>query len=541
MHRTLVAALAAACIIGAAGLARAQSSHPGVRRLAPAGLTELRQEDARITAMMRAGELRIQRTTPDFALPGRTHERAAQYYKDVAVYGADVTRQLDNGQTVSVFGMLYSDIDLDVAPRLTREQAAALLRDLTGQVVGERRAPELTVLPLAGGGYALTWRARVMTRGALTVYFIDAHTGRVVKQISDLKTQTTIGLGTGVLGDDKKMSVRPNGSAFVAIDPLRPPEIITFDMQGNVDRTLDFLNGRIALGFGDVASDTDNAWGDGPTVDAHAYAGWTYDYFFKRFNRSGLDNHDIRILSLVHPVRRADLLSHSDDIVGLFYLNAFYAGDGIMVYGEGLPPGYILTTGQIVDYFAGALDIVAHELAHGVTDYSSGLIYEGESGALNEAFSDMMATGAEFFLQLTGSGPRTADYMIGEDTIRPGGIRSMSNPGTFGDPDHYSKRFTGTSDNGGVHTNSGIPNQVFFLAIEGGANRTSGVAVAGVGGPNREQIEKVFYRAFTTMLPASANFATARAATIQSARDLYGAGSPAERAVSQAWSAVGVN
>jgi thermolysin len=131
--------------------------------------------------------------------------------------------------------------------------------------------------------------------------------------------------------------------------------------------------------------------------------------------------------------------------------------------------------------------------------------------------------------------------MIGEDTIRPGGIRSMSNPGTFGDPDHYSKRFTGTSDNGGVHTNSGIPNQVFFLAIEGGANRTSGVAVAGVGSPNREQIEKVFYRAFTTMLPASANFATARAATIQSARDLYGAGSPAERAVSQAWSAVGVN
>jgi len=125
--------------------------------------------------------------------------------------------------------------------------------------------------------------------------------------------------------------------------------------------------------------------------------------------------------------------------------------------------------------------------------------------------------------------------------VTPGGIRSMENPNVFGDPDHYSRRFLGTADNGGVHINSGIANQAFYLAIEGGTNRTSGLAVQGVGAGNRDQIEKVFYRAFTQLMPANSTFAVARAATIQAARDLYGAGSNPERAVTAAWTAVGVN
>jgi thermolysin len=117
----------------------------------------------------------------------------------------------------------------------------------------------------------------------------------------------------------------------------------------------------------------------------------------------------------------------------------------------------------------------------------------------------------------------------------------MSDPRAFGDPDHYSVRFTGTDDNGGVHINSGIPNHVFYLAIEGGINRVSGLAVQGVGNANKIQIETVFYRAVTQLLPANATFAMARTATIQAARDLYGAGSTAERAITEAWTAVGVN
>jgi thermolysin len=224
----------------------------------------------------------------------------------------------------------------------------------------------------------------------------------------------------------------------------------------------------------------------------------------------------------------------------LYYLNAFYAGRGIMVYGEGLPAG-VVAGGRQWNYFSGAIDVVAHELAHGVTDYSSDLIYRNESGALNEAFSDIIGASVEFFFQQAGSGYLKADYLLGEDLTSPSvPFRSMSDPQAYGDPDHYSKRYTGTADNGGVHHNSGIANHAFYLAIEGGTNRTSGLPVQGVGAANRDKIEKVIYRGFTQLLPANATFSMARAATLQAARDLYGAGSDVERAMEQAWTAVGV-
>ena len=117
----------------------------------------------------------------------------------------------------------------------------------------------------------------------------------------------------------------------------------------------------------------------------------------------------------------------------------------------------------------------------------------------------------------------------------------MINPIAFGDPDHYSIRFTGTGDNGGVHINAGIATHAFYLAINGGTNRVSRLTVTGVGLANMEQMEKIFYRAFVFLMPANSTFATARAATIQAARDLYGATHPSVTAVTQAWTAVGVN
>jgi thermolysin len=175
-----------------------------------------------------------------------------------------------------------------------------------------------------------------------------------------------------------------------------------------------------------------------------------------------------------------------------------------------------------------------------VTDYTSDLIYQNESGALNESFSDIMGTAVEFMFHPPGADVHRADYLCGEDAVRPAGIRSMANPGAYGHPDHYSIRFTGTTDNGGVHINSGISNHVFYLAVEGGTNRTSGLSVQGVGAANRGQIESVFYRAVTQLLPANATFSIARAASIQAARDIYGVNSAAERAITEAWTAAGV-
>ena len=543
------AALALAIVVPWLGLAQRSDPQPegtrwgdgigGRLAVAASSISDLRQWDARVQRMERDGELAARLVEQDTMLAGRTHEHFDQFYRGVRVVGGGMTRQTDGGQTVSVFGELYAGIDIDTTPVLAPEDAARVVERAAGAALGSTRLPELVVLPKDTGGFALAYRARILAGGDLRMYFVDARSGAVVFDYSDLKT--VIGSGTGVLGDPKKVSTAASGGRYIAWDQMRPATVYTYDLGGNLQRTQDFINGVTLLAQSDLSSNSDNQWTDSATVDAHAYAGWTYDYYYKRFNRHGLDNRNLTMSSLVHPVRRADASTASPNVFGLYYLNAFYAGDGIMVYGEGLPAD-MTSDGVHWTYFSGALDVVAHELTHGVTDYTSGLIYLRESGALNEAFSDMMGTSVEFYYQPPGAGYLKADYLIGEDLSSPSlPFRSMADPQAFGDPDNYSRRYLGTADNGGVHRNSGIANNAFYLAIEGGINRTSGLAVTGVGGANRDQIEKIFYRAFTQLMPANATFSVARAACVQAARDLYGTGSAAERAVGQAWTAVGVN
>lgn len=516
--------------------------------IAASSAADLRTWDARVNRMVRDGALTLRERLDDPLVPGRAHERYTQTVAGVPVYGGDVARQTDNtGLTVSIFGTIYEGIEIETEPALSPEEAQAIVEDLNGVKLGPSRRPRLAILPRDEGGYVLAYQALVANSKGVWLYFLDANTGAVVKKRSDMQTQSAVGTGTGVLGDRKKISALSLAGTFLSSDALRPPSINTYDMQSNVTRLLNILNGFIIPGNSDLGSDTDNDWTDGANVDAHVYQGYTYDYFFKRFARRGLNDRDIRIRGFTHPVNRNDVFTASDDILGLFYVNAFFCCNDIIVYGEGLPPNLVLLPfRQSWNYLAGALDVVGHELTHGVTRFSSNLVYEGESGALNEAFSDIMGASVEFFFQEPGTGNQRADYVIGEDVISPGtavpaGLRSMENPRVFGDPDHYSNRYTGSGDNGGVHTNSGIPNNAFYLSIEGGTNRTSGGSVEGIGGQNRERMEKVWYRAVTQLLASNANFASARAACIQAARDLYGSNSNEERAVAQAWSAVGVN
>jgi len=507
------------------------------QRVAAAGAAETRAWEARIEGLVRAGGLVLRTVRDDTLMPDRQHARYAQLYRGVPVLGGDLVAQVSGAALVSVFGTLYDGIDIDAVPAFGADHAVEIISRLSGQPLGHR--PDLVVLPQPGGGFALVYTLPVFTEADRIVYSIDAHTGAVVEARSEIQTQSAVGRGRGVLGDDKKMSVRAAGGQFLGDDLLRPPRLETFDFKGSFDRLLLFFNGVITLGDSDLAADADNDWTDGPVVDAHTYSGYTYDYYFKRFGRRGLDGNNLRIRALVHGVRLEDYARYGPETVNLFFANAFYAGSGLIYFGEGLPAGVTLG-GQGFRPFAGALDVVTHELTHGVTQFTSGLGGQGEPGALNESFSDMMGTSAEFFFQPPGNGPLKADYLLGEDITIPGAVRSMENPGLYGHPDHYSRRYLGPLDSGGVHRNCGISNQVYYLAIEGGTNRTSGLSVQGVGPASREQIEKVMYRAFTSMMPSRADFQVARAVTVQCARDLYGTGSPAERALIQAWTAVGV-
>lgn len=514
---------------------------------------DLREWDGFVTTASRSGALRLRSVNRDPALSTRTVERFDQFHRGVRIWGADIVRDSERGVPHSIFGVVTEDLTLDVEPGLGAAGARGALQRLGGDEARLLQEPELTILQLDGGRVALAYTAVVAGGSQIFRAFVDAGTGVELKRYSEIQTQeSAVGTGHGVLGDEKKLSVQRSGGVFRAFDRHRPPVIETFDMRGILPRAKMLLVGRAPYTLEDLATDSDNVWTDLAVVDAHVHVSWTYDYYFKRFGRNGLDGRNSPIDVMVNAVSQQASLSLTDEDLFTFALNAFYCGTcgpggrGLMHFGSGLPSNVTLG-GQTWTYLSGALDVAAHELTHAVTDATSRLVYSGESGALNEAFSDIMGKGVEFFYHPPGSAPGQADYVLGKDVIRsarpgvPSGIRSLANPGLFGDPDHYSRRYTGQEDDGGVHINSGIANQAFFLAVEGGTNRTSGLSVQGVGAANRAQIEQVFYRAFTLLMPSSSTFATARAATIQAARDLYGAGGAVELAVLQAWTAVGVS
>jgi Zn-dependent metalloprotease len=547
MHRNRLAASAVA--VAASLFASTSAQAPRPARLVPLSADSrdmggLRQADAAVAALVRDGRLVEARRVGDTLLAGVEHQRLQQFHRGVPVWASTLAVQRWNGTPISTYGSIYDGLDaVDTTPGLTAGDARAFAARYAGVELGPSAAASLYVFtPPEGtqqGAPTLVYTVRATTASLLTyLYFIDAHTGALVDSRLDTRLQAAVGRGGGVIGDEKKVSASILGGRYVLADRLRPQQLLTLDMRGDVDAVLAVLNGTRSLSEADLGSDSDNLWTDPALVDAHVYAGWTYDYLFKRFDRLGLDGVSLPVINIVHPVRRADYAAQSAR-VPQFFVSAGYFGGGVQIYGDGLPEGIALNaSGQTVDFLSGAIDIVAHEVAHGLTEH---LEYLNESGALTEVFSDVIGTGVEFFFQRPGGARGVPDYQIGEDALSFGVIRSMSSPASIeGHPDHYSRRYLGRDDNGGVHTNCGIGNLAFYLAIEGGVHPSSGVVVTGVGASRRDQIEKIFYRAFTLMLPSRATFAIARAATIQAARDLYGAGSAAETAMTQAWTAVGV-
>ena len=554
-----VSALGAAVLVGApASLSAVQAPTPE-RQIAAespliagqssgSALAALRQAAVQMTARLIAGDLRRTSSEADALVAGRLHERFAQYYRGVPVFGADTTRQTNAfGQTVSIFGVFYPDITIEVTPRVTADQARALLGLSGGAGAVVRNAPVLTILPVAGG-YRLTWTARVgsFRDGIIERTFIDGVTGDTVLTYNDTWTQSKspgmVGRGLGVVGDLLKVSEAANPSGgFAAIDLLRPGTDTTYDLKGDVNRARALSLGTAAPEASDIATSADGAW-RGAVASAQAYAGLALDYYRIRFNRAGIDNQNLQIRCFVNPANPADASTGGiPPSLSDFYNNAFYNDGGQLFFGAGS-----LTPSGALDFnnFAAGIDVVSHELSHGVTQYTSGLLYQFESGALNESFSDMMSAAVEFMWQPLGTGPATAEWLEGED-VGPGGrpLRSFGDPHSLGAPDHYSLKLVTVlaDDDGGVHTNSNIVNHMYYLAIMGGTNRVSRLTVQGVGFDRRDQVEQVIYRAFTTMLPSNATFSVARAATIQAARDLFGVGSAAETAMTQAWTAVGVS
>jgi thermolysin len=234
-----------------------------------------------------------------------------------------------------------------------------------------------------------------------------------------------------------------------------------------------------------------------PVVQAaHDNAGLTYDYYQNTFGLDSFDGAGATLISTAH--------------FDFAYNNAFWNGHQ-MVYGDG--------DGYNFGPFSQASDVVAHELTHAVTEYSADLVYVLQSGALNESYSDVF-----------GAMVDRDDWLMGEEIYTPGtpgdALRSLSNPAAYGDPEHMSDFVQTYYDNGGVHTNSGIPNKAAY-----------NVATA-IG---KAKMEQIWYRTLTLYLNAGSQFLDARDASVQAAVDLYGAGSAEATATANGFAAVGLD
>ena len=321
-RRILVCFLAAATVPLAAQAPRTPANRPGlvpVNAITPA---ELRQWDARIGQMVRGGEFVVLSSHIDPDISDRTHETLAQYYQNIPVYGAHVSRQMARGVSVSVIGTLFENVSIDASVALSASEVVLRLSESVGaRLVGA--APARVIFPVLDGRYRLAY---LLTMSDTKTYVVDAASADVLWTIDEMQAQSQVGSGTGALGDPKKMSTTQASGVFRAHDQLRPAQIRTFDTHGS-DAALNrlLLPPGVAVD-GDFSVDADNTWANPPVVDTHAHAGWMEDYLFKQMNWAGIDNRRSTITSAVHSA----LVSNA------FFIGPPFGpdGGGMFVYGR---------------------------------------------------------------------------------------------------------------------------------------------------------------------------------------------------------------
>ncbi|MFB6781583.1 M4 family metallopeptidase [Streptomyces sp. NPDC056352] len=340
----------------------------------------------------------------------------------------------------------------------------------------------------------------------------DATTGAKLFEYQGIET----GTGTGQYNGQVTLGTTLSGSTYEMTDGTRGGHK-TYDLNGGTS------------GTGTLFTDADDVWGNGlPSdrqtagVDAAFGAQATWDYYKDVHARNGIKNDGVGAYSRVH--------------YGNAYVNAFWSDSCFcMTYGDGSANAKPLT----------AVDVAAHEMTHGVTSNTAGLIYSGESGGLNEATSDIMAAAVEFYVN---SETDPGDYLVGEKIdINSNGtpLRYMDQPSKDSRSKDAWYSGIGSID---VHYSSGPANHWFYLASEGsGAKVVNGVSynsptsdglpVTAIG---RDAAAKIWYRALSTYMTSSTNYAAARTATLQAAADLYGLGSETYNNTANAWAAINV-
>jgi thermolysin len=443
--------------------------------------------------------LELSSTKLDVDHLGMTHARFQQMTHGIPVGGAELMAHYDAAGRITAIDANYvADLqEIDVEPTIRAEDALARVKShvLTQSIIHESalEADQGKLIVYAPGtvpprlAYEFKVRALEAKVPAIWVTTIDAKTGAILHQYDNL--QTVQGSGIGVLGDQKQLSVSQSTAGFVMTDVSTGVAIQTFTASQTQTTPGTQITSNSAASW-----DTGVA-GAGAAVDAHFFAGVVGQYYQTHHTRKAIDGQGGAMVSTVH--------------FSTAYDNAAWDGTE-MLYGDG---------GQIFKPLSAAVDVVGHEFTHGVTQTSSNLAYDTQSGALNEAVSDIL--GVMIAHSLKPNPDPLANWRLGQAiTLNGAPLRDMSNPGAVSDPQpgHMSQFVNTTQDNGGVHINSGIINNAAFLMTVGGTNPVSKTPVPfGIGW---DKSEKLWYRANTTYFMATTNFGGAAQGVLQAAKDL---------------------
>lgn len=457
-------------------------------------------------------------------LTGIRHEKFQQLYRGIPVEGAILIAHSKHGLARVMNGNFFHLDNLDTSPQLSADEA---LHNALEYISGDKYAwedtlfsslmqyeypsGELVIVPGhfgdKSGRLAYKFDLFALEPMYRADIYIDANDGSFIRENLRIHHQNTPASGNA-LYEGQVSFVAENTGSFYRLRETSESENNQFN--ANVE-TYNMNNGTNYGNATDFTSSAPNSWSDEVAVQAHWGAEKTYAYFLEKFNRASFDGNGSPIKSYVHYSTNYD--------------NAFWNGS-VMTYGDGNNFNPLVS-----------LDVVGHEITHGVTDYEADLVYSYESGALNESFSDIFAEVIEHYAK--GSN----DWKIGAEITPAGnGIRSMSNPNLFSDPDTYlgDYWYQGSGDNGGVHINSGVQNFWFYLLVNGGSgtnDRGDAYSVTGIG---MEDAAAIAYLNLTEYLTPNSQYSDAMEGSIQAAIALFGEGSPQVLATEAAWEAVGV-
>jgi Zn-dependent metalloprotease len=471
---------------------------------------------------------------------GYVHERYAQYYKGIKIEHSDVRVHYLDNSFVSANGEYIDAPNIDVSVILSKEEAIQKAKEYIGakEYMWENEAendwlkntandksasfypdPELVICKNSIDNqdtlFYIAYKIDIYAKYPVSrdYVYVDAKTGGILAINAIIKNVN--GTAATRYSGTRTISTQQNGSVYRlrGYDNNRSVETYNMNKGTNYNAATDFTDANNNW----TAAEFHNTNKDDGALDAHWGTMMTYDYFKNIHNRNSYDNNGGVLRNYVHANLIA--LGYQDND------NAFWDGSR-MTYGDGTNCD-ILTE----------LDIIAHEIGHGVCEYTADLVYQGESGAINESLSDIWGACVKNY---TNSGKPL--WTLGDDIGCV--VRSMSNPKSKNNPDTYGGVYwvnpSSSYDNGGVHINSGIMNYWFYLLSVGGSGTNDNNNNYNVSGISIPKSEKIAYRAETVYMTVNTNFANARAHAIQAAIDLYGNCSPEVISTTNAWYAVGV-